>query len=297
MRARVQALIRLARPHQWIKNGFVLVGLLFSHRWDEPALVAHVLALTAGFCLVSAAVYALNDVLDRHMDRAHPHKRLRPVAAGLLSPALALAWGGLLALAGLALAAGVSPLAGALAGAYVAVNVAYSTGLKHVAVLDVVLIAAGFMLRILAGTLGVGIEPSRWLFVCGLTLTLFLGFAKRRAELIMLDGADAAPQRPSLRGYSERWLDWLLALNALGLLLAYTLYVQDARTVAIHGTERLIWTLPLVGYGVARYLYAVHRRGAGGDAARDLLGDAHLLATVLAWLGATAWLLYGAGHA
>ena len=291
MTRRLRALIRLARPHQWIKNGFVLVGLIFSHRWDEQDLVLRVLLLTGGFCLVSGAVYALNDVLDRDMDRAHPHKRHRPVAAGLVGPRLALAWGAGLALAGSALAFAVSPVAGGLACVYLLVNVGYSTGLKHVAVLDVFLIAAGFMLRILAGTLGVGIAPSRWLFVCGLMLTLFLGFAKRRSELVGLNGAHAALQRPSLEGYSVRLLDALVAINAAGLVVAYTLYVLDAQTAAIHGTDRLIWTLPFVLYGVFRYLYALHHKGAGADPARDLLRDPHLWGGVLGWLALTAWLI------
>jgi 4-hydroxybenzoate polyprenyltransferase len=289
--SRWRALLRLARPHQWIKNGFVLFGLVFSHRWAEGELVARVLGLTAAFCLVSGAVYALNDVLDREVDKVHPHKRRRPVAAGLISPRLALCWGGGLGLAGLGLSALISPVAGSLLLTYILVNVAYSLGLKHVAVLDVFLIAAGFMIRILAGTLGVGIEPSRWLFICGLMLTLFLGFAKRRAELLGLNGVNAALQRPALEGYSGPLLDRLIAINAGGVVIGYTLYVLDRETVVIHGTDKLIWTLPFVLYGVFRYLYALHHLGAGADAARDLLRDPHLLLALLGWLGMTAWLI------
>jgi 4-hydroxybenzoate polyprenyltransferase len=288
---RMASLLRLMRPHQWIKNGFVLVGLAFSHRWGEGGLVLDVLLLTFAFCLVSGAVYALNDVLDREADRVHPEKRRRPVASGEVEARLALAWSAALAATGLLLAWRVSPAACALVAVYVAVNVGYSNGLKHVAVLDVFLIASGFMLRILAGTLGVGIEPSRWLLACGLMLTLFLGFAKRRAELGALNGADAALQRRSLEGYSVVLLDRLIAINAAGVAIGYALYVLDQKTIAIHGTDQLIWTLPFVLYGLFRYLYALHHLGAGADPARDLFRDPHLLLALSGWLLATGWLI------
>ncbi len=283
--------LRLLRPHQWIKNGFVLIGLIFSHRWNEGELVIQVLMLTGAFCAVSSAVYALNDVFDREADRAHPDKRNRPVASGAVSVRSALAWSLGLALAGVLLAWRVSPAAGALICAYVGVNIAYSSGLKHVAVLDVFLIAAGFMLRILAGTLGVEIEPSRWLLGCGLMLTLFLGFAKRRAELVASNGADVAPQRRALEGYSGPLLDLLIGISAAGAALGYALYTLDQETITIHGTNKLIWTLPFVLYGIFRYLYALHHRGAGADPAREVLHDPHLMASLAGWLGLTWWLI------
>ena len=288
--------LRLLRPHQWIKNGFVLIGLIFSHRWNEGELVIQVLMLTGAFCAVSSAVYALNDVFDREADRAHPDKRNRPVASGAVSVRSALAWSLGLALAGVLLAWRVSPAAGALICAYVGVNIAYSSGLKHVAVLDVFIIAAGFMLRILAGTSGVGIMPSPWLLGCGMLLTLFLGFSKRRAELLSLEGnvdegRSGAAQRPSLDGYTPALLDRLIAISAAGAALGYAFYSLDARTIEIHGTDQLILTLPFVLYGLFRYLYALYRRQAGADPAGDLLRDPHLLAALAAWLAASWWLI------
>jgi len=285
------ALLRLLRPHQWIKNGFVLIGLIFSHRWDEGDLAIRVLLLTAAFCAVSSAVYALNDVFDREADRAHPEKRRRPVAGGEVSVGSALAWSLFLAAAGVLLGWWVSPAAGALICAYIGINIAYSSGLKHVAVLDVFLIAAGFMLRILAGTVGVEIEPSRWLLGCGLMLTLFLGFSKRRAELMAFNGTDVAPQRPALEGYSGPLLDRLIGISAAGAALGYAFYALDQKTVAIHGTDKLIWTLPFVLYGIFRYLYALHHRGAGADPAREVLRDPHLLASLAGWMALTWWLI------
>lgn len=287
----VPALFKLLRPHQWIKNGFVLVGLAFSHRWDEPGLALRVLLLTAAFCAVSSAVYALNDVFDREADRVHPDKRDRPVASGAISVGTALAWSVVLASGGVAAAWTVSPASGALVCAYIAINIGYSSGLKHVAILDVFLIAAGFMLRILAGTVGVEIEPSRWLLGCGLMLTLFLGFAKRRAELMALNGGDAAAQRRSLAGYTAPLLDRLISISAAGAATGYALYALDHETIAIHGTNKLIWTLPFVLYGIFRYLYALHHRGAGADPAREVLHDPHLVASLAGWLGLTWWLI------
>lgn len=184
-----RALLRLMRPHQWIKNGFVFLGLVFGHAWNDPALVADVLLLFAGFCLASSAVYVMNDIADRDADRLHPTKRFRPLAHGDVGLGAARVLCVVLALAGAALSALVSLCALSIVSAYVALNIAYSAGLKHIPILDVFIISAGFMLRILAGTLGIGIPPSKWLLLCGLMLTLFLSFGKRRAELLTITGS------------------------------------------------------------------------------------------------------------
>jgi len=303
-------LVRLLRPHQWVKNAFVLIGLVFGHAWDDPQQVMNVARLLAGFCLLASGVYAMNDVFDRDADRAHPDKRNRPVAGGRIAPGAAAALAVALALAGLTIAYRVSSSAFAIFAAYVLLNLAYSAGLKHVAVLDVFLIAAGFMLRILAGTLGIGIEPSQWLLLCGLLVTLFLGFAKRRAELFehqngsgsAADNDDnpnaastaAPPQRRSLAGYTPKLLDQMIAISAGGSVIGYALYTVDLSTIALHGTDKLIYTLPVVLYAVFRYLHLLYRRGGGADPSADLLGDPHLLVTSLGWVGLIWWLLYAA---
>ena len=294
----MRALVRLMRPHQWLKNGFVFVGLVFGHGWADAALVADAATLFAAFCLVSSAIYIVNDFADREADRLHPQKRNRPLARGDIGTGAALALAAIIGSAGLALAAWVSHYALLFAAAYVALNLAYSAGLKHVAILDVFMIAAGFMLRILAGTLGMGIHPSKWLLLCGLMLTLFLGFCKRRAELATLAGiADSgtAPtgQRASLDGYSMVLLDVLVAVSVGGAAIGYALYTVDPETVALHGTDRLIFTLPFVLYGLFRYLQLVYAKGGGDDPARELLRDPHLIAATVGWLGSTLWLLAG----
>jgi 4-hydroxybenzoate polyprenyltransferase len=286
------------RPHQWIKNGFVFLGVVFGHRWEDANLVAGVLELFAAFCLVSSAVYVMNDIADREADRLHPAKRSRPLAQGEVGVGWAVALCVALALAGFALAAAVSLPALVIAAAYVGLNLAYSAGLKHVAILDVFMISGGFMLRILAGTVGVGIVPSKWLLLCGLMLTLFLGFGKRRAELLALttdngNANGAAGQRAALEGYSRLLLDRLIMVSVAGAAIGYALYTVDAQTIALHGTDRLIFTLPFVLYGLFRYLQVVYSKGGGGDPAWELLRDPHLIAATVGWLGATGWFLSG----
>jgi 4-hydroxybenzoate polyprenyltransferase len=282
--------VQLARPHHWVKNGFVLAGLLFGHAWNDAAMVVAALAATGAFCLVSSAVYAFNDARDAARDREHPVKNRRPVARGAISVPAAQAIAALLAAAGLALAAWSSWQVAALAGAYLALNAAYSLGLKHVPVVDVFLIAAGFMLRLLAGTWGIGIQPSRWLLACGFLLTLFLGFAKRRAELERLAG-DAAQHRAVLESYTPAFLDRAIFLCVIGMVVSYALYTVAETTVALHGTEHLIWTLPWVLLGSLRYLFRLHYRGGGGDPTLELLRDPLLGLAALGWVTTVLWII------
>lgn len=288
----VRAYLRLIRPHQWIKNGFVFVGVVFSHGWTERELVMDALTLFAAFCLASSAVYVMNDLADREADRQHPDKRSRPLARGDIGAGAATALSLLLGLAGLGLAASVSLIAFLTAAGYVVLNMAYSAGGKHVAILDVFMIAGGFMLRILAGTLGIGVAPSKWLLLCGLMLTLFLGFCKRRAEFVAATAVgNPGAQRAALDGYSAALLDRLIAVSVAGAAIGYALYTVDRETVLLHGTDHLILTLPFVLYGLFRYLQLVYSRGGGGDPAWELLRDPHLIAATAGWLAATGWIL------
>ena len=280
---RFRLYLKLLRPHQWIKSGFVFVGLLFGHAWDDPALLAAVVRAAAAFALAASAVYVGNDYLDRDRDRAHPEKCRRPLASGALGGGDALLAGGTSLLLALVLAASVSFTVLALVVAYLLLNVGYSLGLKHVVLLDVFIIAAGFMLRILAGTLGVGIMPSYWLLLCGLLVTLFLGFAKRRAELAALEG-EGGSHRQVLDDYDPVLLDKLIGICAAGTLVTYSLYTVSPETVTMNGTHALVYTVPCVIYGLFRYLFLLHRRGGGGDPAAAMLGDRHLLAAFALWL-------------
>lgn len=282
-------IIQLLRPHQWIKNGFVFLGLLFGHAWNDPQKVALALNAFIAFCLLSSSVYVMNDLIDREQDRHHPKKCKRPLASGRVGVTAAVALMLTVGAAGLMLAFthGSQPV---IFLAYVVLNVGYSFGLKHVVILDVFMIAAGFMLRILAGTLGIGIAPSQWLLLCGLLLTLFLGFAKRRAEMNLLT-EDGGNHRRVLEHYSEALLDQMITVVATGTLVAYSLYTVSPETVALHGTSNLFFTVPFVLYGMFRYLFLLHRRGGGGDPAAELVRDPHMVMAFAGWLASVLWLL------
>ncbi len=292
LKDRLPPWLRLLRPHQWLKNGFVLVGLLFGHAWNQPDIVLKAFAAAAAFCLLSSSVYIFNDLMDREQDRLHPQKRHRPLASGVIGVPFAL---------GLMLGCLVIALdivfrfigqAEWVFLAYLGVNVAYTLHLKHVVILDVFLISAGFMLRLLAGTLALGIPPSEWLLLCGLMLTLFLGFAKRRAELnaMRTDEGAAKAHRRVLEHYSPMLLDQLITITVASTVLSYSLYTVSDETALLHG-GRLWMTVPFVLYGMFRYLYLLHRRGGGGDAAEALMTDRHLLLAVGGWLLTTLALL------
>jgi HAD superfamily hydrolase (TIGR01490 family) len=288
-------LVRLMRPHQWIKNGFVFVGLLFGHAWSDPTMAAAAVLAALAFCLFSSAIYIVNDFADRERDRGHPQKRHRPLASGRVSAGAALALAGGLAAAGSAVAFAVGAMVLAVVAVYAAMNLAYSFGLKNVVILDAFIIAAGFLLRILAGTLGIGIDPSQWLLVCGLFLTLFLGFTKRRSERLSLSGDQLLQHRGRkvLLHYDAALLDKFIGICAAGAILSYSLYTMSPDTARIHGTANLIYTIPFVIYGIFRYLYLLHAKRAGSDTSRDLVRDGHLATAVVGWGLATFLLISG----
>ena len=283
-------LMRLMRPYQWVKNAFVFTGLLFGHAWHDPYLVMQVVMTFVAFCLVSSAIYTINDIVDLEQDQRHPKKCKRPLASGQVSISAAVILAVVLVVPGLVLAYGASPTVLIILIGYALMNIAYSLRLKHVVILDVFIIATGFMLRILAGTLGVGIPPSQWLLLCGLMVTLFLGFTKRRSEIIALTD-DKNAHRKVLEHYSPVLLDKMIGVTAAGLIMSYSLYTMNADTIRIHNTPNLIYTVPFVMYGVFRYIYLLHHQSRGGDPSHDLVRDPHLFIVVGAWLLATILLI------
>lgn len=286
-------LIKLIRPHQYLKNSFVFIGPLFAHQWDLSTLYESMMTFAA-FCAMASAVYILNDLVDVETDRAHPIKCKRPIASREISPYHAKMLLVALFLTSVGLSINVSIYVAACTISYFIINIFYSLSLKHVVILDVFLISSGFMLRILAGTLGLGIAPSAWLLLCGLMITLFMGFSKRRAELLMLKGGDKQDQaltRRVLDDYSPIILEQYIAITAAGTILSYGLYTVSPKTIQLHNTENLIITLPFVIYGIFRYIFLLHRRSRGNDTAKDLLQDPHLLVTVILWFACTLWIL------
>jgi 4-hydroxybenzoate polyprenyltransferase len=288
--SRPRAYLELARPSHWVKNVFVLAGVVFGHAWDDANLLAAAFITTLAFCLASSAVYAFNDSLDAEQDRDHPDKRDRPVARGAVSTREAHAVAGVLAIASLAAAIWVGATAASIVAAYLVLNVAYTLGLKRVPVVDVFVIAAGFMLRLLAGTSGIGVEPSQWLLACGFLLTLFLGFAKRRAELARL-ADDAAQHRAVLDAYSTGFLDKAILVCVVGMVVTYAAYTVSPDTASLHGTGHLIVTLPWVLLGTFRYLFRLHFRGGGGDPAEEVIRDPVLAAAGAGWIATVLWLI------
>jgi 4-hydroxybenzoate polyprenyltransferase len=281
------AYLRLARPKQWTKNGFVLAGVVFSgEALQGPSVVAALLAFVA-FCALSGAVYAANDILDVVEDRTHPTKRLRPVASGEIPVRVAAVYAALLALGGLALAFFVDPGVGIAGLAYLALQAVYTTFLKHVAVLDVMSISAGFVLRALAGVAAVGEHISPWLVLCTGLLTLYLGFSKRRYELYVL-GEAAESHRKNLRDYSVEMLDQMMMIMVAATIIAYIMYTF---TFPLHVRSYMMASIPFVIYGVFRYMLLVHRDG-GGDPDTLLLRDRPLQINLLLFLAVVMAVIY-----
>jgi 4-hydroxybenzoate polyprenyltransferase len=277
------------RPQQWVKNAFVWAGFLFARDWHDTALAWRVGVAFGAFCLIASAVYVGNDWIDRESDRAHPVKRERPIAAGRISPGMATLMLIALGLAALTLGAWVGPELMAVLIAYVVLNVAYTLALKRVVIIDVIAVALSFLLRILAGTVGVGIAPSPWLLMCGLMLTLLLGFGKRHAES---HAATSVPGRSVLAAYSPALLDRLITVSVSGTLICYSLYTISPQTIALHGSANLVYTVPIVTYALFRYLYLLDQHRAAEDPSRLMLTDHHLQAAAFGWFAAVIWILH-----
>ncbi|MFN0063052.1 MAG: decaprenyl-phosphate phosphoribosyltransferase [Myxococcaceae bacterium] len=285
------AILRTVRPRQWTKNLAVFAPLLFSRSVFRPGAALDAALAVASFCLLAAGTYALNDWVDRDKDRRHPEKRLRPIATGELSGFVVFAvwclgWAG-----GLGVAFAVRPQFGQVALAYLALQVLYTFALKRFVLVDVMVIALGFVIRVAGGGVAIDVPVSNWLFLCTLLLAVFLGFAKRRAELSALAG-DAGAHRESLEQYSLPLLDQLIAVTAASCVLSYGLYAVSAETIEKVGSDRMKFTVPFVLYGFFRYLFLIHRQGAGGAPERVLLTDAPILFTLLGFVGAAGWALY-----
>lgn len=269
------------RPRQWVKNLFVFAGLIFAQKLLTPLTVVAVAAFVI-FCALSGAVYLLNDVADRDQDRLHPRKRERPIAAGRLSVPGALA--AALALIVLALGASllISTRLALVAAAYTALLALYSVWLKHLVIVDVLVVAVGFVLRAVAGAVAIDVEISGWLLICTFLIALFLALGKRRHEYLTLGDA-AAAHRPILAEYSAALLDQMIAVVTASTVTAYALYTMSPETVAKFHTHRLPATLPFVIYGIFRYLYLLYRRQLGGNPSELFLNDRPLLANTFLW--------------
>jgi len=287
----LRAIVASMRPRQWVKNLFVFAGLIFAQRLFTPAAWL-ALAGFAIFCALSGAIYLINDVADRDRDRLDPRKRLRPIAAGRLPVPMAIAAAALLIVGGLGFAAILSRAFLATAVAYVVLLIAYSAWLKHIVIVDVIVVACGFVLRAVAGAVVIDVEMSGWLLICTILLALFLTLGKRRYEYVALE-QDAARHRPILAEYSPALLDQMIAVVTASTVTAYALYTMSPETVAKFHTRWLPATLPFVLYGIFRYLYLLYQRRLGGNPSELLLSDRALLINTVCWICAVLLIIYG----
>jgi 4-hydroxybenzoate polyprenyltransferase len=283
-RGRVRAAVVSLRPRQWTKNLLLFAGIIFAAQLGDLSRWVEALAAFAAYCAASSAAYLVNDVRDADEDRRHPIKRLRPVASGELSHRDALVLAGALAAVAVALVAPLGWTALAFLAGFVGLQLAYSLGVKHVVLVDVMAIGALFVIRAAAGADAVEVRISPWLLLCTALLALFLGLAKRRGELILV-GAAEAPGRPVLDAYSLALVDQLVAVVAASTIIAYSLYTFTAHSQA------MMITIPFVLFGVFRYLLLMHRQGAGEEPDAVLVTDVPILVTVAIWAATCAAIL------
>ena len=285
----IKALFSSMRPRQWIKNFIIYFAFLFTigQAWslgelDQAArLFARITVAFGIFCLITSAVYLFNDVLDAEKDRHHPKKRLRPIAAKVLSPFLALATALTMAVGGVALALALETLYALVTLIYLAIMMAYSLYLKRLIIVDILAISSGFVLRAVAGAVVLDVTISPWLYVCTTLGALFLGFAKRLNEVV-LAGEDGSLQRDTLEEYTPRYLEQLISIVAPATLLSYTLYTFTADNLPENNAMML--TIPFVMYGLFRYLYLVHHKNLGESPEQILLTDVPLILNIVLWL-------------
>lgn len=291
----VASAVTLVRPKQWIKNLFVFAPLIFAKElfFAGPFLVT--LQAFAAFSMTASAVYIINDLFDADADRAHPEKRNRPVAAGNITTAQALLLLGVLIAIDTLLLWGMSRGFITIIITYFVMNLAYTLKLKEVFLLDVFLIAAGFMLRVLGGAYAIEVFVSSWIVLCSLFISLFLGFAKRRGELVAVQNAGTVSIRKVLQHYRVELIDQILTITAAGTVISYALYTVAPRTIEVFGTDKLIYTTVFVLYGVFRYLYLIHTESVENPTS-TLSSDLPIIANATLWVAACVVLIYFRGE-
>lgn len=284
--------VRSMRPRQWTKNLILFAALIFSQNIFSPLLLFRAVAAFAIFCFLSGCVYIINDLLDLKQDQIHPIKSKRPLASGKLKPATAVIAAIALFCLSFGSAAAFTNLTFMLVALiYFVLQLAYSTLLKHVVILDVFCIAAGFVLRAIGGAEVIDVPFSTWLLFCTMLLSLFLALSKRRHELLLLED-DAVHHRKILFEYSPYLLDQMISVVTASTVITYTLYTVSEDTVSKFGTDRLKFTIPFVLYGIFRYLYLIHQKNEGGSPEHVLLNDLPLIICVLLYGLTVGLILY-----
>jgi len=286
----MRSLIKSMRPRQWVKNVFVFAALIFDGQLLAVGPLLRTMAAFVLLCLASSAVYLVNDIADAEADRNHPHKRKRPIASGALPVSTALVASGILFAISLAASFALNWKFGLVVLIYLVLNLLYSFRLKHVAIIDVMIVATGFVLRVAGGVALITVERfSPWLYMCTTLLALFIGFGKRRAELTLLTNA-ANTHRRVLDGYSIQFLDQLIVIVSGTTIVAYSLYTFSAQNLPPNNMMML--TIPFVVYGIFRYLYLIHVEDEGGAPEELLFSDRPLMATLILWALSAVAILY-----
>jgi 4-hydroxybenzoate polyprenyltransferase len=284
-------LFKLARPTQWLKNGVVLAALVFGGGIMQAELMQTALLAVVIFCLLSSAIYTLNDLIDREKDRQHPLKRNRPIASGRVSPGTAVLMIALLTLLGLAGAWFINIAFLIVALVFVVLNVLYTFILKNIVIVDAMSVAISFVLRAYAGAVAISLPASKWLLINTLFLALFLAFGKRRHEILLLED-DAVHHRKILSHYSPYLLDQCIGVTTASVVVMYMLYTFSTEVMEKLGTANLFLTIPFVVYGIFRYLYLIHKQEEGGSPTSILINDRPILVNVILWLIMVIVVLY-----
>jgi 4-hydroxybenzoate polyprenyltransferase len=288
---KILEVVKSLRIQQWIKNLFVFAPLIFSQNvFNIPLLIKTFLAFVL-FCILSGAAYILNDIQDLEEDKLHPLKSKRPLASERLKKNHALFACILFVLLGLAGAYFLNVYFFVVVLVYFILQIAYSIWLKHVVIIDVFLIAAGYFLRVIAGGLAIEVQISPWLFICTILIALFLALSKRRHELVLLDKS-AEIHRPILKEYTPNLLDQMIAVVTASTVISYCLYTVSSETIAKFGTKNLLFTVPFVLYGIFRYLYLVHQKDEGGSPEALIIKDKPLLVDLFLWIATAMLILY-----
>jgi 4-hydroxybenzoate polyprenyltransferase len=285
------ALIKIMRPEQWTKNLLIFAGIIFAHHLFDIASVLRTIAAFLLFCLLSSAIYIINDIKDIEQDRAHPLKSKRPLPSGELSIASATVAACIVSVSSVSLSFFLDRQFGYVALLYFVLLFAYSFLLKHIVILDVLTLAIGFVFRAIAGAVVIDVEFSSWLLLCTILLALFIALSKRRHELTLL-GENAHSHRKILKEYSPHLLDQMIGVVTASTLMAYALYTMAPETRAKFGTSYMILTIPFVIYGIFRYLYLVHHKDQGGSPTKLLMNDKPILLNVILWVLVSIIIIY-----
>ncbi len=288
----IKTIAKLIRVPQWIKNLFVLVPLVFSMNILHPDLLKNALIAVFCLCLASSLVYIINDVVDRDADKLHPKKKYRPIASGIISIPKAILIAAVLLVINIVLCVQLSQSFILANFAYILLNIFYTFYAKNVVLLDIFSIAAGFMLRVIAGAYAINVEISSWLLLTTMFLSLFLAVMKRRSELVLTADTTHNSTRKVLTNYSVAFTDQMATVSAAAVIICYALYTTSQRTIDVFKTEELIFTTPFVVFGIFRYMYLVYKYDQGENTTEIMLHDVPMIVNILLYSAVVVVILY-----